>query len=131
MKKCIKGVLFTVPVTGILTGCVAAAGPPVPPPGPNPLLDKVFLYLQYFLPFLVLVSLSSLIALGFYFFVFKNPSGKYRRPGKDTPEDIAGRRYAGGELSRDEYIRIIRDLRFTDIDDNEFDKYEKLDDMER
>lgn len=118
------GVFFIIFMLYELAGCTAA-GPPPPLPGPNPILDRVFFYLQYFFPFFIFIFFCSLIALGFYLFLFKNSSLR-RGMGKNIPIEIAGERYARGELSRDEYMRIIKDLKFTDGKEKELDEYRDL-----
>ncbi len=117
-------VFFIISMLYELTGCTAA-GPPPPLPGPNPILDKVFIYLQYFFPFFIFIFLCSLIALGFYLFLIKNSSFR-KKIGIHTPIEIAEERYAMGKLSRDEYLRIIKDLKFTDGKEKELDEYRDL-----
>jgi len=40
-----------------------------------------------------------------------NPDTLYNRIPYESPEDILKRRYAGGEINREEYLKMLEDLR--------------------
>jgi len=85
--------------------CTVGGGPPAPPLfGPNPLWDT----LRFLSPFFDLVIILLLIGGGIYFFSGKHPFG--RRSSRYSAKDIAQMRYANGEISREEYLRIIKDI---------------------
>ncbi len=98
----------------LIMGCAMGGGPPGPPLlGPNPLLDT----LRFLSPFLNLVLILLIIGGGIYFFSANRFFG--RKIGKYSAKDIARMRYANGEISREEYLRIVKDLEITEADEIE------------
>ncbi|NOY09707.1 MAG: hypothetical protein GXP33_12800 [Spirochaetes bacterium] len=122
------GLFLFGPILSGLFGCTAVGGAPPPPlfPGPNPVLDRMVVSLQYFSPLFILIFIISLIAVGIYFIVFKNSS--VRKVSKYSPKEIAQTRYASGELSREEYLTIMKDLESVEDDEN---KIEEIKDEQR
>ncbi|RKX84936.1 MAG: hypothetical protein DRP57_04900 [Spirochaetes bacterium] len=106
-----KTLFVSWPVLFLLSGCNPAYAAPPPPalPGPNPLIDRVLVSLQYFFPLLILIAVIVLIAAGIYIIAFKRIP--IHRISKYTPTEIAQTRYASGEISREEYLEIIKDLK--------------------
>lgn len=102
------------PILSGLSGCTAAGAAPPPPllPGPNPFLDRIAVSLHYIAPLFLLVFIISLIAAGIYLIAFKHLPIRSRS--KYNPKEIARMRYASGEISREEYLVIMKDLELTE-----------------
>jgi len=124
MIKKRAGLFFIILMIYELVGC-AMAGPRPPLPGPNPGLDRILVYLQYFTPFIIFIIFSAFLGLGIYLFLVKK-TFFHKITENNTPVEIAGERYARGELSREEYIQIIKDLKFMDEEEKILDEYKDL-----
>lgn len=66
-----SGIFITAFTILELTGCAAVGMHPVLP-GPNPVIDRIFSYLQLFFPFLIIILLFSMIGLGTYLLLMKS-----------------------------------------------------------
>lgn len=105
--------LFTAVLPGAFLGC-SAAGPPPPLAGHGPVLDKIFLYFHFVLPLFVFLSAGSLAAGIIYYLVFKK-FPFFAMIKKNIPEEIVKERYAKGELAREEFLTLMKDLNSTDV----------------
>ncbi len=109
-----KIMYYIVPVIVGLSGCSVAGPPPPPLVGPSPVLDRLFFYLHYFVPFFVFLLIGSLAGGIVYFFLLKkNPFTGIKS--KNTPGEIARERYAKGDITREEFLTLMDDIQSTEL----------------
>ena len=101
------------PFTLLVAGCVPVLAPPPPQSGPGiaPSWGMLFGPTGCLMPLITLTVIVLAVALIWGFLRRKGISiESLRTPSAPSAEEIARRRYASGEISRDEYQQLLRDL---------------------
>ncbi len=97
-----------------LSACVPAGPPPphapVLPPQLSSWLGGLF---SFVLTLVLIAALVAAVVVAYTYFTHRSEAGhppSQRATASATPLEIAQRRYAAGELSRDAYLQMVADL---------------------
>ena len=104
MKKCFE--LSLIIITGLLVSCSEGCYGPQGPGGWGPMMHYGFGYGGMFMWIIFLMVIGLLI-----YFISQSQKTKGQTPThNESPLDILKRRYAKGEIAREEYERMKKDL---------------------
>jgi putative membrane protein len=93
-------------ITGLLVSC--GVGGPYGPQGPGgwgPMMHYGFGYGGMFMWIIFLIVIGLLI-----YFIVQGQKTKGQTPTNESPLDILKKRYAKGEITKEEYERVKKDL---------------------